>query len=127
MNGQEAQNNSAPKAAKRKREPLEVLVQDRWTKQWVHAEYRGEVNRKRAEPRYKVYSPLFASLDRYFEAKPEDLARAHRWVPRIHIRGLAPDPMEVEEFLKTTAYEDLVKLGYVEVSPSEDGSYPKLA
>lgn len=102
---------AAPKA-KRKREPLEVLVQDRWTKEWLHAEYRGEVNRKRAEPRYKVYSPFFVSLNKEFEVSEADLARAHRWVPRIQIRGLAPDAAEVEEFLKTDAYEDLVKLGY---------------
>ncbi len=97
-------------AKKPKREPLEVWVHCPWTDHKLVAEYRGEVNRKGSTPRYKVYSPFFAAED----AKPADLAKAHRWVPRIKILGLAPSREEVEEFLATSAYEDLKKLGYAE-------------
>lgn len=88
---------------RRRREPLEVLVQCRWTGNWIHAEYRREVSREGSIPRYKVYSPFFVSLDRYYETTPADAAKAYRWVPTMRIRGLAPE--EVEEFLKKDALE----------------------
>jgi hypothetical protein len=117
--------------AKRKREPMEVLVVDRWTGNKVHAEYRGEVNRKGAEPRYKVYSPFFVGLDRHFEAKSADLGKAHRWVSRSEFtfRGLAPDATEVEEFLKKDAIvaadEELVRIGMGFLAPTS--RYPQAA
>lgn len=92
---------AAPAPAKKpKRDPLEVLVECPWTKTRLVAEYRGEVNRKGPEPRYKVYSPFFATPG-------VDLNKAHRWVPRIKILGLAPGREEVEAFLRFTAAEDI--------------------
>jgi hypothetical protein len=76
------------------REPLEVQVTDFFTGQKLVCEYKGEMKRKGAEPRYKVYSPFFADAKEGIDAQ----LRAHRWVKKIRIFGSAPSEKEINEF-----------------------------
>jgi hypothetical protein len=88
-----------------KKEALEAIVTDPFTKVQIVAEYRGELRRdNEGWPKYKVYSPFFDTSQTY---TVKTQLEAFRWVDKIKVLG--PAPKEEDIVLHLNAPQEVVE------------------